>query len=307
MQEITHAHQALTSMSEWAAFIDAWLSNRRLSDNTREAYRRDLGRWLTHCASGGLDPLAATFVHVNTYARKLEQEGSSPASVDRALSAMSSCYEFLIKIEATRVNPVSGADRPKVNRDHSSTTGLSSEEVDLMLDEAYDHPRNHAMLMMMADMGLRVSEVVNLDIGSLTTDRGKRVVEYTGKGGKVRRRALTEEMQKALRRWLAVRPGGDALFVSDSSRRLDRHQILRLVQMYAHKAGLPHWQNITPHSLRHSFATSAREAGVPLEDVQDAMGHVDPRTTRRYDRDRHNLDRDPAHALAEARLKRRKS
>ncbi|MFD0822950.1 SDR family NAD(P)-dependent oxidoreductase, partial [Micromonospora zhanjiangensis] len=69
-------------------------------------------------------------------------------------------------------------------------------------------------------------------------------------------------------------------------------------------AGLPAWAELSPHSLRHAFATTARAEGVPLEDVQDAMGHADPRTTRRYDRDRHNLDRDPAYAIWAARARR---
>jgi integrase len=95
------------------------------------------------------------------------------------------------------------------------------------------------------------------------------------------------------------------LFVSASGARLDRHGVFRLVRRLARAAGIPQWERLSPHSLRHAFATAAREEGVPLEDVQDAMGHADPRTTRRYDRDRHNLDRDPAYAVWAGRAKHR--
>jgi integrase len=80
--------------------------------------------------------------------------------------------------------------------------------------------------------------------------------------------------------------------------------VFRLVRRLAQQAGIEAADRLSPHSLRHAFATTARAEGVPLEDVQDAMGHADPRTTRRYDRDRHNLDRDPAYTIAAARARR---
>jgi integrase len=81
--------------------------------------------------------------------------------------------------------------------------------------------------------------------------------------------------------------------------------VFRLVRRLAERAGIKAWAELSPHSLRHAFATTARDEGVPLEDVQDAMGHADPRTTRRYDRDRHNLDRDPSYVIWSARARRR--
>jgi site-specific recombinase XerD len=95
------------------------------------------------------------------------------------------------------------------------------------------------------------------------------------------------------------------LLVTATGRRWDRHAVFRLVRRLAREAGIATWSRLSPHSLRHAFATTARAEGVALEDVQDAMGHADPRTTRRYDRDRHNLDRDPAYAIWAARARRR--
>jgi integrase/recombinase XerD len=307
-------------------FTEAWLYNRRLSDHTRAAYRRDVTGWLAWCAGRDLDPLRANFLDVNTYARALESSVDprsgrplTPATVARKLSGLSSWYDFLTKLRAVPANPVSGADRPRVDRDHSATVGLAPAEVDALLaaaeaDTGPTAARNRAALTLLADLGLRVGELVSLDLTDLGTERGHRSVRFVGKGGRARRRALAPGTAEAVDAYLASRAATEGvpvdrltgpLLVTASGGRLDRHAMFRLVRRLARAAGLPAWANLSPHSLRHAFATTARAEGVPLEDVQDAMGHADPRTTRRYDRDRHNLDRDPAYAIWAARSRRR--
>ncbi|MEV4122782.1 tyrosine-type recombinase/integrase [Micromonospora sp. NPDC049645] len=305
---------------------EAWLRNRRLSEHTRDAYRRDVTGWLRWCAGRDLDPLRATFLHVNEYARALESSVGArsgrpltPATVARRLSALSSWYDFLVKLGAVPANPVSGADRPRVDRDHSATVGLTPEEVDALIsaadaDTGVTAIRNRAAIALLADLGLRVGELISLDLTDLGTERGHRSVRFVGKGGKQRRRALTPGTGYAVDAYLAQRAAATGvpvpeltgpLLVTASGARLDRHSVFRMVRRLARAAGIPAWAKLSPHSLRHAFATTARSEGVPLEDVQDAMGHADPRTTRRYDRDRHNLDRDPAYAVWAARSRRR--
>lgn len=304
---------------------EAWLRNRRLSEHTRDAYRRDVTGWLSWCAGRDLDPLRATFLHVNDYARALESTVAArsgrpltPATVARRLSALSSWYDFLVKLGAVPANPVSGADRPRVDRDHSATLGLTPEEVDALLgaaeaDTGATALRNRAAIALLADLGLRVGELISLDLTDLGTERGHRSVRFVGKGGKQRRRALTPGSGYAVDAYLAQRAAATGvpvaqltgpLLVTASGARLDRHSVFRMVRRLARAAGIPAWAKLSPHSLRHAFATTARSEGVPLEDVQDAMGHADPRTTRRYDRDRHNLDRDPAYVVWAARSRR---
>ncbi|MGW0435884.1 tyrosine-type recombinase/integrase [Micromonospora sp. NPDC003197] len=306
-------------------FTEAWLVNRRLSEHTRDAYRRDITGWLSWCTERNLDPLAANFLDVNEYARTLESRVDprsgrplTPATVARKLSALSSWYDFLVKLRAVDANPVSGADRPRVSRDHSSTVGLTPQEVDALLAaaEAETSPtaaRNRAALALLADLGLRVGEMVSLNLTDLGYERGHRSVRFVGKGGKARRRALTPGTAYAIDAYLTERAAAAGvpvpeltgpLLVTAGGGRLDRHAVFRLVRRLARQAGIPAWAKLSPHSLRHAFATTARAEGVPLEDVQDAMGHADPRTTRRYDRDRHNLDRDPAYAIWAARSRR---
>ncbi|GIJ76406.1 Site-specific recombinase XerD [Micromonospora phaseoli] len=308
------------------AVTDAWLRNRRLSEHTRDAYRRDVATWLTWCDARQLDPLRANFLHVNEYGRALEStlvartgRPMTPATVARKLSALSSWYDFLVKLRAVDSNPVGDADRPRIDRDHSATVGLAPDEVDALLAaaDAETGPtaaRNRATVTLLADLGLRVGELVSLDVTDLGAERGHRSVRFVGKGGRPRRRALTPGTAYAVDAYLAERAAGQGvavheltgpLLVTASGTRLDRHSVFRLVRRLARSAGIPAWARLSPHSLRHAFATTARTEGVPLEDVQDAMGHADPRTTRRYDRDRHNLDRDPAYAIWAARARRR--
>ncbi|TWG12809.1 site-specific recombinase XerD [Actinoplanes teichomyceticus] len=292
-------------------FTEAWLRNRRLSEHTRDAYRRDVTTWLRWCAEHHLDPLTATFLDVNAYARTLEARPMAAATVARKLSGLSSWYAFLVKLGAVPANPVSGADRPYVDRDHSATIGLTADEVDALLTAADTHTgpaatRHRAVLTLLADLGLRVGELVSLDLADLGVERGHRTVRFTGKGGRPRRRVLTPAAAATLDAYLRTRGTADGpLFTTTTGARLDRHAVFRLVRRLAQQAGIPGADRMSPHSLRHAFATAARAEGVPLEDVQDAMGHADPRTTRRYDRDRHNLDRDPAYTIAAARDRRR--
>ncbi|WP_433384767.1 tyrosine-type recombinase/integrase [Actinoplanes sp. CA-142083] len=285
---------------------EAWLANRRLSEHTRAAYRRDVAGWLAFCSSAGIEPLRASFLDVNAYARGLESQDLAAATVARKLSGLSSWYDFLVKIRAIDANPVGGADRPYVSRDHSATVGLTPQEVDALLAAAgRAGPRHRAVVTLLADLGLRVGELVGLDLGDVGWERGHRTVRFVGKGGRARRRALTDGASAALDDYLASRGVDDGpLFVTSTGARIDRHGVFRLVRRLAREAGIPAADRLSPHSLRHAFATAARDEGVPLEDVQDAMGHADPRTTRRYDRDRHNLDRDPAYTLAAARARR---
>lgn len=319
--EIVSSYQAVPAArtGDLDAFTDGWLANRRLSEHTRAAYKRDVGGWLDWCRARELDPLTVTFLHVNAYARELEKGGKAPSTVARQLSGLSSWYGFLVKVGGIAANPVGGADRPRVARDHSATIGLTASEVDALLaaaehDDGASRVRNHAVIAILADLGLRVSEVVGLDIDDLGHERGHRSVRFVGKGGALRRRAMTPAsaaavetylLQRAIATDTAVDRLSGPLFVTSTGARLDRHAVFRLVRRLAAQAEIAAAAKLSPHSLRHAFATAARDEGVPLEDVQDAMGHADPRTTRRYDRDRHSLDRDPSYTIWAARAKRR--
>jgi integrase len=131
---------------------------------------------------------------------------------------------------------------------------------------------------------------------ALQDDRGHRVLKLDRKGGRGDRTVLTAPVIRALEAYLQGRSSGP-LFATATGGRMSQPQAWRLVRRLAQRAGLDGAGAIRTHSLRVAFITGAREAGVPLEDVQDAAGHADPRTTRRYDRGRHSLDRHASYAI----------
>ncbi|MPZ28575.1 MAG: tyrosine-type recombinase/integrase [Micromonosporaceae bacterium] len=261
----------------------------------------------------------------------------SPATVHRRLSALSSWYRHLITNRAAELdgNPLAGLRRPRVDRDASRTAGLTATEVRALLASAEvtaaarataadGRPsphrqarqlaglRDRALVRLLADLGLRVGEALRLDLDALTYNRGRHTLRYLGKGGAQRERPLPAGTRAALDDYLAVRAQAVGVSVGElagplfattspagGAGRLSEPAAFRLVRRLARQAQLPSAGRLSPHSLRHAFATNARELGVPLEDVQDAMGHADARTTRRYDRGRHALHRDPALRLGE--------
>lgn len=290
-----------TDADETTRLTAAWLLSFR-SPNTQKAYRRDLQTWLAWCGRHQLDPLQARRGHVDAYARQLEHDGAAASTVARKMSAVSSWYTYLAAEQVIDRNPARDTGRPPVDRDRSLTPGLSDQEARRLLDRAdADSPRSSALVRLLLFAGLRVGSVLNANHGDLGHDSGHRVLTLTTKGGQRRLVPLAPPVVAALDTYLASRPAPgeqDPLFTSRHGRRLDEPYVWRLVRRLARRAGVPQADRMSPHSLRHTFATSALDAGVPLRDVQDAMGHADPRTTRRYDRSRHNLDRHATYAVA---------
>jgi integrase len=152
-----------------------------------------------------------------------------------------------------------------------------------------------ALVCLLALNGLRISEALELDVDDLGTERGHRTLTLTRKGGRRAVAAIAPRTAAALDAITHDR-GTGPLFATNSGRRLDRHAAGKIVRRIARQAGIA--RTVFPHTLRHAFVTAALDAGVSLGDVQDAAGHADPRTTRRYDRGRHSLDRHATYKVA---------
>lgn len=305
--------------SELAAFTEQWLLNRRFSPNTQEAYRRDVSRWLGWCAERGLDPLQATWTDVNAWGRWLEAPDSgrpaAASTVARKISAISSWYAFLVKLGALAANPAAVADRPKVDRDFSPTVSFTHEEAAKMLKAAARTdkrigPAACPLATWLVELGTRASETTKVNVEDLGWDRGYRIVHMRGmKGGRDRVRVIPPPLVPLLERYLLWRAACEGctveelrgpLFVTEEGFAMDRHDIYRFVRRLARAAGLPNADKITPHSFRHAWNGMARRRGAQLEDRQWAMGHKDPRTTRRYDRNDQALESDPSLLVAAA-------
>lgn len=169
-----------------------------------------------------------------------------------------------------------------------------SEVARLIAAAEADSPRSHALVLLLALNGCRISEILSADVTDLGWERGHRVLRITRKGGKRAVVPLAPRTAEALDAYLGGRDT-EPLFITMTGARLDRSAAWRIIARLAQRAA---GFEAHPHSLRHGFASLSLDAGVPLQVLQDAMGHADPRTTRRYDDARHNLDKAPTYLLA---------
>jgi integrase/recombinase XerD len=273
--------------------------------HTRAAYARDLADWLAFCARHGIEPLAAHRAHVDAYARGLaETQGRARSTVARRLSALAGFYGYALDEDLIDRSPLAGVRRPKV-ADDSQTTGLDRDQLRAVLAVARQRAatgagqsvRDLALVTLLAHNGLRIGEALAADVENLGTERGHRTIRITRKGARRATVVLAPVTARALDDYLGERDSGP-LFITGGAKRLDEPAAFRMVRRLARAAGLDCADRLSPHSLRHAFVTLALDAGVSLRDVQDAAGHGDPRTTRRYDRARHNLDRAATYAVA---------
>lgn len=266
--------------------------------HTRTAYGRDLRDYFQWCTAWQLDPLAATRAHVDAYARELaEVRGLAPSTVARRLVSIAGLYRYAVAEEVLTRSPVSHVRRPRVGEDTTST-GLDKHEAAALLSAAAaSSPRDEALVALLVFNGLRVSEVTGATVPDVSSERGHRVLRVTRKGGKRATVPLAPRVAAALEVYLDGRTDG-ALFLSRTGKPLDRTAVWRVVRRLAVQAVPDKATTLHPHDLRHTFVTLALDAGVSLRHVQDAAGHADPRTTRRYDRARNNLDQHATYALA---------
>lgn len=275
--------------------------------------------WLGFCAAAGLDPLGIIQEeHVALWARGMEAAGLSPATVARKLSAVSSWYTWLVKRGEAAANPARELDRPEIDGDVSKTPGLTRAQALALLAAADQAPasqrlRGAALTALLLYTGARVSEACGATAADLGLNRGHRVLWVTRKGNKRQPLALPPPVLERLDAYLASRAGTASLpavagqvagarllFTTEAGKPLRPAGVWRMIRSRARMAHLPAElvAHLGPHSMRHSFATLYLDAGGNLRDLQDAMGHKDPRTTRRYDRARESLDRSPGYTLA---------
>ena len=278
--------------------VASWLAAYS-SVNTQKAYARDMKMWLAFCDEHDIDPLTALRAHIDVW----RQRGAGYAtpkdtSVARRLSAVSSWYDYLVKEDVLDRSPAAHIKRPQIDAGFSPTRGLDRDGAQAMLQAAHEAgPREHAVITLLMLSGLRCHEALLADVDDLGVERGHKTLDVVRKGGKKQRIPLDLETHAAVRAHVGDRSSGP-LLVTSSGARLSATQVFRIVRKLAQVAAVPHAGEISPHSLRHTFATLALDSGAAIRDVQAAMGHADPKTTIRYDRARGQLDRNPTYGLA---------
>ena len=263
---------------------------------TREAYARDLGQWNVFCGRLGADPLLAGRDHVAAWQQTLVAEGRARATLARKTACLAALYRYLVDEDVVSRSPVRGR-RPRAS-DESTSTGVTEREAALLLDTATaDGTRSAVLIGLLYLCGLRVSEALGARVEDLAWERGFRTIRVMRKGGKVGVVPLPTELAHQVDLLIGDWTTG-TIIRTRSGLPLDRKEAWVTTKRLARKSGLPQADSLGPHSLRHGHATHALDANVPLRDVQDSLGHADPRTTRRYDRSRGRLDRHPGSVLA---------
>jgi integrase/recombinase XerD len=264
---------------------------------TRRAYEGDLRCWGSFLSSVGVGVLEAHRVHGDAWVRTMEATGLAASTIARRLAAVGGFYAYAVDEGLIGRSPLLRVKRPRVS-DESPRLGLDTAELARLLEVAESsNARDHALVSLLAFNGLRISEALAADVEALSWERGHRTLALLRKGGKRATAPLAPRTAAAIEALFDGREAGP-IFATRTGRRLDRQSAHKIVCKLARRAGIA--KAISAHSFRHGFVTTALDAGASLRDVQDAAGHADPRTTRRYDRARQSLDRHPTYAVAAA-------
>jgi integrase/recombinase XerC len=268
-----------------AKFLDYLRYERRLAPLTLENYRRDLAKVSQYCLKHHIDSWRQLDVHrIRTFVAEQHRRGLGGRSIQRGLSALRTLFNFLIREGEVSSNPVNGVRAPKSARKLPDV--LDVDQVGHLLNITGNDDlarRDRAMMELIYSSGLRLSELVNLDINDI--DLADAMVRITGKGGKTRVVPIGRYAHEAITKWLASRNSlvGDdepALFVSRRGGRMTPRAVQLRMQEWAIKQGIS--TRVHPHMLRHSFASHLLESSGDLRAVQELLGHADISTTQIY-------------------------
>ena len=269
-------------------YLDYLTVEKGLAANTRASYSADLLKFLNYLKDHGIDNWSQVrFPEIMAFLSRAQEQGLAPRSRARLLSAMRGFFKFMIRDSHLKKSPVANLTSPRLRR--QLPTVLSVAEVERLLAQPNpDLPlgqRDVAMLELLYGTGLRVSELITLAVGRVNLEVGFLVAR--GKGSKERIVPMGEAATEAVQNYtLGSRPRllkgrvSDILFVSNRGTAMTRQGFWKLLKKYGRQAGME--KSLTPHTLRHSFATHLLERGADLRSVQMMLGHADISTTQIY-------------------------
>ncbi len=269
-------------------FVDHLRIKRRLSANTLSAYRSDLTQFRRYLDRGGRPTWGVPPVFVRGFMNELVQREYEPSSQARKLAALKSLYRYLLSAGVVTVDPTAGLGGARVKKRRPQI--LTRAQVEKLLeesarDQAPDHLRDRAMLEALYAAGMRVSELVALDLVDIDHETETITLARNGSGERRvplsgRALAAVEEYLTAGRSALGPEARESALFLNHRGSRLTRQGFWLIIKNYARRAGIA--SPITPHTLRHSFAAHRLRAQGNVREVQRMLGHASPATTQIY-------------------------
>ena len=267
-------------------FIDYISVEKGLSQNTRLSYSQDLQKFLQYLESEKREWPRAREEDLVKFIHSQSRSGLSARSIARLVSSLKAFYRFLLLDGLVKTNPAAGLSSPKIWL--TLPKFLTVEDVDRLLDQPDTNTpqgqRDRAMLELLYATGLRVSELLNLRLRDISLDEGFLICK--GKGGKERIVPVGHTAEEALRTYISqarksfFKEPSEILFLSQRGKAFTRQGFWKLLKKYAEGAGLA--DKISPHVLRHSFATHLLERGADLRSVQLMLGHSQITTTQIY-------------------------
>ncbi|HIS83586.1 site-specific tyrosine recombinase XerD [bacterium] len=269
----------LQILSQYLDFLEI---ERGLSQNTIDAYRRDLTEFLEFCLSKNVEEInKIERTHINGYILKLHENKLNPTSVMRKTASLRGFFKWLCANEICEKNPALTLEPPKVPQKLPKV--ITAEEINIILSENLNK-REKVILELLYGCGLRVSELVNLKIHDI--DISAKYLQCTGKGSKERIVPIGSKALHAIKMYIKerdfilqkTRKTSKNLLLTEEGKNITRQEVYNFI----HKLGEKIHKSISPHTLRHTFATHLLENGADLRVVQELLGHSDVSTTQLY-------------------------
>ncbi len=267
-------------------FLDFLQKDKKLSDNTLQSYNRDIKLYCNYLDAHNMDAVKANEEELNTYLDSLKENGKAVSTVSRNLASLRSFYQYLHRTKVISDDPTLNLESPKIERKLPKV--LSSEQVELLLEQPkcvdLKGYRDKAMLELVYATGIRVTELISLNMSDIDLENG--YIKCVGKNkervipiGSLAVNALKEYVDKS-RSILLKDENDQALFVNVNGHRLTRQGFWKIIKQYKTQANID--IDITPHTLRHSFAVHLLENGAELRAIQEMLGHSDISSTQVY-------------------------
>ena len=266
-------------------FIDELKNEKRLSANTLESYNRDVKQFLHYLSLNEIDFKNVKKSHIISYVFFLQNEGKATSSISRSLASIRAFYHVQLKNRIIVYDPTISLESPKIEKKIPSTLTISEMEMVLSSPSTQDAKgiRDKAMLEILYATGIRVTELINLNVKDINLDLGyvkclgtkERIVPI----GKIAIKALENYIDNYRGKFLKDKIE-NSLFLNFHGQRMTRQGFWKIIKYYATQSGIG--KEITPYTLRHSFATHLIENGADLKSVQQMLGHTDISTTQVY-------------------------
>ena len=267
-------------------FFDLLENDKKLSENTLQSYKRDLKQFRKYLESYGLHYNRVKEEDMENYIKELQEQGKKASSISRCIASIRSFYQFVLKHKKIKNDPTAHLQSPKIEKRVPSV--LTSKEVELLLKQPNNEDlkgmRDKAMLEFAYATGMRVTEIISLDVDDINLEEGYAICKGTNKQriiplGSLCLKALKTYLEEA-RDILIKNDEERALFVNINGGRLTRQGFWKIIKYYKDQAHIT--KDITPHVLRHSFATHLLQNGADLKAIQTMLGHSDISSTQVY-------------------------